>query len=148
MAALPLKPKATAQELSKALSANIPDSVSVTPVPPANLISSAEEDFEIARKSLKDLIEKSTRAIDDAMNLASQTEHPRAYEVVSGMIKTGGDIAGQLIDLHKDRKDLHGVSGESSVPQLNQQNNTFFVGSTTELQKLLKEKSAHAIIPT
>jgi hypothetical protein len=71
--------------------------------------------------------------------LASDAEHPRAFEVLAGMIKTAADINGQLLGLQKERKKIIQVEdkrGQSAAQSTT--NNAIFVGTTTELQKLLK----------
>ena len=111
-----------------------------------DLIKDSEEDYEIARKNIKDLMEKSAKAIEEMLNLATATEHPRAFEVLAGMLKTSAEITRELTDLQKSRKNLVGESApvQQHGGSSNTQNN-FFVGSTTELQKLLKAKLNPAI---
>ena len=113
------------------------------PVGPSNdeIIIDAEEDYKFARERIKKLIDTSDEAISTMHALASDAEHPRAFEVLAGMIKTAADINGQLLSLQKERKKIvqeqpsksKGESGGSSTT-----NNAIFVGTTTELQKLLK----------
>lgn len=112
------------------------------PVGPSNdeIIIDAEEDYKFARERIKKLIDTSDEAISTMHALASDAEHPRAFEVLAGMIKTAADINGQLLSLQKERKKIvqeeptkgKGESGGSTT------NNAIFVGTTTELQKLLK----------
>ncbi len=103
-----------------------------------NLLKDSEEDYEVARKSIKDLMEKSNKAIEEMLNLATATEHPRAFEVLAGMLKTSAEITRELTDLQKSRKAL--VGENAPPPQTGNTQNNFFVGSTTELQKMIKAR--------
>ena len=67
----------------------------------------ADNDFEYARRTYHDLINKGSEALEDMIEVAKATEHPRAYEVLSNMMKNMGDINGSLLDLHKKKKDFH-----------------------------------------
>jgi hypothetical protein len=102
------------------------------------IVLHAEEDYKFAREHIKKLIDTSDEAISTMHALASDAEHPRAFEVLAGMIKTAADINGQLLSLQKERKKI--VQVEDKKGQLSTQsttNNAIFVGTTTELQKLL-----------
>ena len=72
------------------------------------------------------------------MALASETEHPRAFEVLAGMFKTTTDMMDQLITLQKKRKELTQSEEQKQNASGSTTNNAIFVGSTTELQKFLK----------
>lgn len=96
----------------------------------------AHNDFELARQNYHDLIVKGQDALDDMMEVARMSEHPRAFEVLSTMLKSIADINGDLIALHKkkkdyDRPDPKAITSGSTT-------NNLFVGSTTELQRMLK----------
>jgi hypothetical protein len=111
------------------------------PVGPSHdeIVMHAEEDYKFAREQIKKLIITSDEAIGTMHALASDAEHPRAFEVLAGMIKTAADINGQLLSLQKERKKIVQVEdkkGQISAP--NTTNNAIFVGTTTELQKLLR----------
>jgi len=111
------------------------------PVGPSHdeIVMHAEEDYKFAREQIKKLIITSDEAIGTMHALASDAEHPRAFEVLAGMIKTAADINGQLLSLQKERKKIVQVEdkkGQTSAP--NTTNNAIFVGTTTELQKLLR----------
>ena len=80
-------------------------------------------------------------AIDNMMALASETEHPRAFEVLAGMFKTTTDMMDQLITLQKKRKELTQSEGQKPGESGNTTNNAIFVGSTTELQKFLSNNN-------
>lgn len=96
----------------------------------------ASNDIELARVTYHGLLSKGAEALDDMMDVARATEHPRAYEVLSTMMKTLADINGNLVDLHKKKKDIE--KKDDPVQQVaGQTTNNLFVGSTAELQKLL-----------
>lgn len=98
-----------------------------------------EKDYEYTRGTLQELIEQGREAIGDALLVAQNSEHPRAFEVVGGLIKNVSDVADKLIDLQKKMKDIeNGESDNQKTPQ-NITNNAVFVGSTTDLfEKVLK----------
>jgi len=93
-------------------------------------------DFETGRKNLYNLLDKGNEAIDGILNLAKEGEHPRAYEVAGQLIKTVSEVSQNLLDLQEKLKKIKDVpnTGPKSVT------NALFVGSTTELTKLLKKK--------
>ena len=95
-----------------------------------------EIDFETGRKNLYNLIDKGNEAIDGILNLAKEGEHPRAYEVAGQLIKTVSEVSQNLLDLQDKLKKV------KEIPNTGPKNvtNALFVGSTTELQKMLKEK--------
>ena len=93
-------------------------------------------DFETGRKNLYNLLDKGNEAIDGILNLAKEGEHPRAYEVAGQLIKTVSEVSQNLLDLQDKLKKVKDIpdKGPKNVT------NALFVGSTTELQKMLKEK--------
>lgn len=95
-----------------------------------------KKDYEYTRANLYSLIEKGQEAIDGIMELAGEGGSPRAYEVAGQLIKSVGDVTDKLIDLQKKLKD---VEDEKSRTTNNVTNNAVFVGSTSELSKLLKQ---------
>ena len=94
-----------------------------------------ETDFEAGRGELYKLLEKGSTAIDGILSLAKEGEHPRAYEVAGQLIKTQSEIAQNLLDLQDKLKKLKDTKGETPKSVTN----ALFVGSTTELQKLIKK---------
>jgi hypothetical protein len=95
-----------------------------------------KKDYEYTRANLYSLIEKGQEAIDGIMELAVESDQPRAYEVAGQLIKSVGDVTDKLIDLQKKLKDIE----EETVKTTNNvTNNAVFVGSTSELSKLLKK---------
>lgn len=103
-----------------------------------------EDDYQVARKKLNDLIDKSQQALDGMLNVALASDSPRAYEVVGQLIKTTGDTAKDLLDLQAKKKKLR----EEDKPKnqnIDTQNNIVFAGSTQELLKALKAEKAKII---
>ena len=96
----------------------------------------AEIDFDTGRENLYKMLDKGNDAIDGILALAKEGEHPRAYEVAGQLIKTVADMSKDLMAMQEKLKKLKEVpnQGPTSVT------NALFVGSTTELTKLLKEK--------
>ena len=102
-------------------------------------ISSQEDhvkDYEYTRGNLYSLIEKGQEAINGILELAQEGQQPRSYEVVGQLIKSVGDVSDKLLDLQQKMKDLNKEEKSSSPTTVN---NALFVGSTAELQKILKD---------
>jgi Terminase DNA packaging enzyme len=100
-----------------------------------------QNDYEYSRGQLYNLIEKGQEAINGIMDVAQQSDHPRAYEVALQGIKNVADMTDKLIDLQKKMKEIdeEKQKGPSTV------NNTMFVGSTADLQKFLKQSKLNNI---
>ena len=94
------------------------------------------KDYEYTRANLYSLIEKGQEAINGIMELAGEGASPRAYEVAGQLIKSVADTTDKLIDLQKKLKD---VEEDTKKTTNNVTNNAVFVGSTSELQKMLKQ---------
>ena len=92
-------------------------------------------DYEYTRGNLYSIIEKGQEAIDGILELAQESDMPRAYEVAGQLIKSVSDATDKLMDLQKKLKD---VNEEQQSKGPNTVNNALFVGSTAELAKLLK----------
>ena len=95
-----------------------------------------DKDYEYTRGNLYSLIEKGQEAVNGILELAQETEQPRAYEVAGQLIKSVSDATDKLLDLQKKLKDVEEdkqVRGPSTV------NNALFVGSTADLAKMLKD---------
>ena len=97
-----------------------------------------EEDYDFARSQFYNLSEKGNEAIDLMMDLARESEHPRAFEVLSTAIKQNAEVADKLMKLHKERKDVE--TSTAALPNSMTQNN-LYVGSATDLQKMLIQKA-------
>ena len=94
-----------------------------------------EKDYEYTRGELYSLIDQGQEAVRGALEVAQESGHPRAYEVATNAMKQVADMTDKLMDLQKKVKDLDEEKrGPSKVT-----NNAMFVGSTSELQKMLKQ---------
>lgn len=97
-----------------------------------------EKDYQYARSSLYNIVDKMQEALDGALEVAQQSDHPRAYEVALNGAKNAAEVVEKLQDLHKKTKDLE--IEEVKVQQNNSTtNNVFMSGSTADLMKMLKE---------
>ena len=113
--------------------------VSSTEVMPVKSEDVVETDTEYARRNIRDLIDKGSVAVDNLLQVSKESEHPRAYEVVAGLMKTMADLNKDLLELQKRKKDLQ--------PQLDSASNrgnitvekAVFVGSTAELLNQIRE---------
>ena len=96
-----------------------------------------ETDFQYARENLYNLIERGQDGLEELLEIAKQSQHPRAFEVVGQMIDKLANTNKELLNLHKTKKDIQAekTSGPTNVT------NALFVGSTSEIQKLLKGKT-------
>ena len=94
------------------------------------------KDYEYSRAQLYSLVEKGQEAVDGALDVAQQSDSARAYEVAGQLIKHVADTADKLIDLQKKMKDIDEVKDSKTT---NVTNNSLFVGSTSDLQKMLKD---------
>ncbi|NDB57229.1 terminase [bacterium] len=97
-----------------------------------------DTDYKYARNELYELIKKGQVAIDELIDVARSSNHPRAYEVAFQGIKNVADITDKLADLQKKMKDIKTENKKSSPTTVN---NTMFVGSTADLAKMLKNAS-------
>jgi hypothetical protein len=96
--------------------------------------SNVDRDYKYARENFISIIENGTRALEDLLDVATQSQHPRAYEVLAATMKT-------LIDANKDLVELSRKQKEMDTPKQpdSKVTNNLFVGSTADLQKVLKE---------
>ena len=122
-------------DITKNLEKHLPQKPEVKPKE-SEAVRDAEEDYEYSREKFKSLISSAESAIDAAMGLAMEAEHPRAFEVVSAMIKNTSDMTTELMKLQKSRQEIH----KDEEKQQNVTNNAIFVGSTSDLQKLLNDE--------
>ena len=95
-----------------------------------------EKDYKYSRAQLYSLVEKGQEAVDGALDVAQQSDSARAYEVAGQLIKHVADTADKLIDLQKKMKEIDEVKEKNTT---NVTNNSLFVGSTADLQKMLKQ---------
>ena len=123
------------------LNNKLSEALQIEPIPVTTELievkDAVEDDAEFARQNLRDLIEKGNDAADHIISVAKQSDHPRAFEVVAGMLKNLADMNKDLLEVQKRKQDL-----QPKVTN-NTQNLTIdkavFVGSTAELLKQLKE---------
>ena len=100
------------------------------------LTDDVSKDYDYTRGNLYSLIEKGQEAINGIMEVASETASPRAYEVAGQLIKSVADTTDKLADLHKKVKE---IEADNPKTQNTVTNNALFVGSTSELSKMLKD---------
>ena len=118
---------------------NTDGSVEVDAIVKADEVTKVDEvkkDYDYTRGNLYSLIEKGQEAINGIMEVAGDTASPRAYEVAGQLIKSVADTTDKLADLHKKVKD---IEEDNPKKQSSVTNNALFVGSTSELSKMLKD---------
>ena len=128
------------ESIDKALNISETDIVptkKVSPPKEVSKINEIEKDYEYTRANLYSIIEKGQEAINGIMEVAGESASPRAYEVAGQLIKSVADTTDKLADLQKKLKDLE--EDTSKKGPSNVTNNALFVGSTSELSKLLKQ---------
>ena len=97
-----------------------------------------DNDYKYSRDTYYELVEKGKESLELMIEVARESEHPRAFEVLSGMIKNISDVNDRLMDLNKKKKDL---DRKEEIKNIAKTTNNLFVGSTAELQKLLKNET-------
>ena len=120
--------------MMKALDKNLPSKVPNRPI----IDKDIKDDYEFSRATYKDLIRTGTSSLDVLAELARESEHPRAFEVLSKTIKDLGDTTEKLMKLQKDKDDLQNKKEDKVNREVT--NNNVFVGSTTDLQRMLLNK--------
>jgi hypothetical protein len=95
----------------------------------------ASDDYKYTRSQLYSLIEKGQEAVQGALEVAQESGHPRAYEVAVNAMKQVSDMADKLVDLQKKMKDLKKEDKKAGPTTVN---NTMFIGTTADLQKMIK----------
>ena len=113
------------------------ENVGITPEQKPDRLTKTDidKDYEYTRGNLYSIIEKGQEAINGILELAQESEMPRAYEVAGQLIKSVSDATDKLMDLQKKLKDVEEETKQKGPSTVN---NALFVGSTAELQKLLK----------
>ena len=119
------------------IESSIVESQPIKPVPPKQEKNDIKKDYEYSRANLYSLIEKGQEAINGIMELAGESASPRAYEVAGQLIKSVADTTDKLADLQKKLKELEEDNTKKGPNNIT--NNALFVGSTSELSKLLKQ---------
>ena len=97
-----------------------------------------DNDYKYSRDTYYELVEKGKESLELMIEVARESEHPRAFEVLSGMIKNISDVNDRLMDLNKKKKDL---DRKEEIKNIANTTNNLFVGSTSELQKILKNET-------
>ena len=103
-----------------------------------------KSDYEYSRETYYNLLEKGKESLELMIEVARESEHPRAFEVLSGMMKNMADINDKLMDLNKKNKDINRKDEEPK--QVGNTTNNLFVGSTTDLQRLLMKEKEGVVI--
>lgn len=104
---------------------------------PARLEEDLDQDYEESRRTIKDLVNKGNQAIDHLLAIASESEHPRAFEVVATLIKNTADANEKLMTMQKAVRDMKNIKQKSDVTV----DKAIFIGSTSELSKLIKAQN-------
>ncbi len=136
--ALNIEPRETTPEVSDTAKAQIqrrePVQIDLSKFPERKKMDQ-RKDYGEVRENIKEVIDYSKEAIDGILKVASESDSPRAYEVVSQLLKTATEANKDLLDIHKQMKTLEAEEGAKNVT-----NNAFFVGSTKELQELVRQQ--------
>jgi hypothetical protein len=106
-------------------------------VTPLQVSDKIESDYDKSRNNLHDLLLKGQDALNYALDVAKQSEHPRAFEVVGNLMKQLADVNQQLLDIHQQKQKLDAPSKAEAAKNVTN-NNAIFVGSTSELSKMIK----------
>jgi len=122
--ALGVKPKELVKKESKPI------------IPRPNENQDIDSDYQYQRENFYNLVERGQDAIQGILDVAQNSDHPRAYEVAGQLIKSVADTTDKLADLHKKVKE---IEEDNPKTQSTVTNNALFVGSTAELQKMLKD---------
>ena len=109
-------------------------STTVPVIPRVQTTDEDNDDFKYSRENLYHIIERGQDALDGILQVAKETDHPRAYEVAGQLLKTNAENTEKLVGLQTTKKKVTEASGPKNVT------NALFVGSTAELQKLIKGK--------
>jgi hypothetical protein len=105
-------------------------------------LNNFQKDYEYVQQNLKELVNSGKLALESALKVATESDSPRAFEVVAILLKTMADLNNNVVDIHKKAKDT-----TSQKVEVKQTNNSVFVGSTKDLQNLLnKERSTEKVI--
>ena len=118
---------------------NTPATTSIINYNPAEV--EQDDDFQLARTTLRNLINKNEDVITELIHISKNSEHPRAFEVTGQLIKTQTEIAKELVGLYKTKKDINKIDKKIS----NQTNNIVFAGSTSDLMKMINGDKAKVI---
>lgn len=109
----------------------------IQPVP----VEQRQDDFDLARSTMRNMVMKNEGVIDDLIDLARNSESARAFEVVGKLVEAQTNLAKGLMELHKQKKDIDGETPD----QIKTQNNIVFAGSTADLMKMISAERARTI---
>jgi hypothetical protein len=132
-------------KIAEALSKNMPISAKQESSQP---VDDLQVDYDVSRETYKELIDKGNQAIDLMMELAKDSQHPRAFEVLAGLLKTQADNTDKLADLQKKMTALRNPKGgnnNAGIPSTTTNNNVF-VGSTSDLQRFILSQQNKQVI--
>ena len=142
-------------EIIPEIKVDVVETTDMTPTPPGEIVElttateEAEEDFKTSRRNLQILVERGNTALSGILDLAGSMDSPRAYEVVATLIKTLSDTNAEMLSQHKKIAELRGIdTGKGGMGDISNIENAVFVGSTYELQKLIKGKQKDASTTT
>lgn len=102
-----------------------------------------KNDYEYSRDTYYELLEKGKESMELMIDVARESEHPRAFEVLSTMMKNMADINDKLMDLNKKNKD---INREDEPKQLGNTTNNLFLGTTVDLQRLIHDENKGVVI--
>jgi len=111
--------------------------IKTIPVDGEYVVSDADKDYKEVRINLKCIIEKSQEAIEGIIELAQESQQPRAYEVIAQLIQSSLEANNKLMDLHRRMKE---IKKQEQIKTTSVTNNSIYVGSTAELQKMIREQ--------
>lgn len=123
---------------SNTISRKVEEITEIEKITPTDIDQDIRKDYEYTRANVYSIIEKGQQAINQVLDLASETESPRAYEVVGQLIKNVSDATDKLLELQKKIKDLD--ENKTTSKGSTNVTNALFVGSTAELSKLFKSQ--------
>jgi hypothetical protein len=115
----------------------IPRIDDIVPTPKGTQDEYIENDFDHVRGNIKELLSTGRSALYDMIEVAKQSEHPRAYEVVGTLMKQVADMNQQLLDVHAQKQKLSGTGKKKEEPASQVTNNAIFVGSTNDLATMI-----------
>ncbi len=101
-----------------------------------------KDDYEYSRDTYYEILEKGKESMELMIEVARESEHPRAFEVLSTMMKNMADVNDKLMDLNKKNKD---INQKDEPKQLGNTTNNLFVGTTTDLQRLINDEKSIVI---
>ena len=117
----------------------------IEPAPKQQVLREVQDDdYDLARETLREVIIQGRSALDDVISLARSSEHPRSYEVAGQIMKTMSDVAKDLLTLKKQKQEIDKPLHDAP-PQIAQQNNIVFAGSTEDLLRMIKQQDTKTI---